>query len=76
VKLLTTFRKGFKKFQEIVKKVYGDMTLKRNADISNFQKAKEGKMATAAVDQRHLNKKASIADITNEVENDRQENVS
>jgi hypothetical protein len=29
VKLLARAKKSFKKFQEIVKKVYGDMTLKR-----------------------------------------------
>jgi hypothetical protein len=34
------------------------MALKENANKSNYQKAKEGKLAAA--EQRHLNAKASI----------------
>jgi hypothetical protein len=41
-----------------------------NANISNYQKAMERKPVVEAVYQRHLNAKASIADITVKVENE------
>ncbi len=47
--------------------------LEENSDIRDYQKAKEGILA--AVDQRQLSLKASIADTVAEVENDRQESV-
>ncbi len=47
-----------------------------DAHINNFQKAKEAKPSLlAAANQRSLNAKASIADITAEVENDQWESV-
>jgi hypothetical protein len=49
--------------------------LKENTDISNYQKAKEGKFVAEAADWRNLNAKAFITDITPEVENDRRESV-
>jgi hypothetical protein len=43
--------------------------------MNNFQRAKEAKPSAAAANQRSLNAKASIADITAEVENDQWESV-
>jgi hypothetical protein len=49
--------------------------LKENTDINNYQKSKEGKSAAAVADQRNLNAKASITNITPEMENDWWESV-
>jgi hypothetical protein len=44
--------------------------LKENTDINNYQKSKEGKSAAEVADQRNLHAKASITNITPEMEND------
>jgi hypothetical protein len=75
LKSLTTVRKCFKKFQEIVKKVYGDKDLNRTYTVyKHVSTGKEGE--TVVVVQWHLSTKASITDIAAEVENDQRESVS
>ncbi len=67
-------QKKLKRIQEIVKKVYHDKALMRT-HINNFQRAKEAKPLVAAANQQSLNAKASIIDITAEVENDWWESI-
>jgi hypothetical protein len=43
--------------------------------VSDYQKAKEGKLAAVEAEQRHLYAKISISDIAAEAENDQRENV-
>jgi hypothetical protein len=49
--------------------------LKGNTDINHYQKSKEGKSAAVVADQRNLNAKASMTNITPEMETDQRESV-